>query len=100
MWLWCPVLGKRGHAATSVLQTAYSLQTLPGVAVAADNCGGRLGDQRPPCDRLVTTAAGVLLPPGHLLNCMTRQIASLAQLAEQLTLNQRVVGSSPTGGIR
>ena len=25
-------------------------------------------------------------------------MASLAQLAEQLTLNQRVVGSSPTGG--
>ncbi len=28
-----------------------------------------------------------------------RQQALLAQLAEQLTLNQRVVGSSPTGGI-
>src|SRR5271157_3381954 len=29
----------------------------------------------------------------------TAQEALLAQLAEQLTLNQRVVGSSPTGGI-
>jgi hypothetical protein len=27
-----------------------------------------------------------------------RHPAPLAQLAEQLTLNQRVVGSSPTGG--
>ena len=29
----------------------------------------------------------------------THHLASLAQLVEQLTLNQRVVGSSPTRGI-
>ncbi len=30
---------------------------------------------------------------------MRGYLASVAQLAEQLTLNQRVLGSSPSGGI-
>src|SRR5579885_3686096 len=39
-----------------------------------------------------------LPPPGAFAITNPRDEAPLAQLAEQLTLNQRVVGSSPTRG--
>ena len=40
----------------------------------------------------------IFRPHFDMINHPSSLSASLAQLAEQLTLNQRVVGSSPTGG--
>ena len=42
----------------------------------------------------------IFRPHFDMINNPSSLSASLAQLAEQLTLNQRVEGSSPSGGIR
>ncbi len=94
----CPLRALSVCLTGGKLQTSKAIGGEPNVQLAGQS------DPKTCLPVRALRAVVILLPPSQaILSSVSGSVpgqvpAPLAQLAEQLTLNQRVVGSSPTGG--